>query len=69
MTKVAHAPADKVRGELLDRYASLALRQPELAQDLPLVDPERALPGSSAKLSDAGWKWVNDRIETALDQC
>jgi hypothetical protein len=66
--KVAHGPVAKVRGELLDRYARLAQRRPELAEDAPLVSPEREVPGPQPKLSEAGWQWVNERVETGLDQ-
>ena len=67
-TKVAHGPLDKVRAELLDRYADLAQRRPELAQDVALVEPEREVPGAAPKLSEAGWQWVHERVEKALDQ-
>jgi hypothetical protein len=66
--KVTHGSLPSVRGELVDRYASLASRQPQLARDEPRVEPEREVPGTSARLSETGWKWVNQRLSFALDQ-
>lgn len=67
-TQVAHAPVAKVRGELLDRYAGFIGQHPDLAEDQPLVEPEREVPGMQPKLTEAGWQWANGRVEKALDQ-
>ena len=66
--RVTHGPVANVRGELLDRYAGLASREPELAQDQPRVEQEREMPGPPAHLGEAGWNWVNGRLAAALDQ-
>lgn len=64
-TSVTHGPVAIVRGELVDRYATLAAKTPELAQEAP-IDPEREVPGQP-RLSASGWPWVNGRINSALD--
>ncbi|HVX12834.1 MAG TPA: hypothetical protein VHC22_16750 [Pirellulales bacterium] len=66
--QVTHGPIDKVRGELLDRYARLVRLHPELAQDPRLVEKMREAPGGADRLSKSGWQWADDRIETALDR-
>jgi hypothetical protein len=66
--QVAHGPLDKVRGELLDRYARLVRLHPELAGDARPAESVRAAPGEAAKLGESGWQWADERIETALDR-
>lgn len=65
-TKVTHGPVAVVRGELIDRYSTLAAKNPELAQEGPAAEPEREVPGQP-RLSASGWSWVNGRIDLALD--
>lgn len=66
--RVTHAPLAIVRGQLLDRYANLASRQPELARDDHVAESEREMPGTATRLSETGWQWVNERFALALDQ-
>lgn len=67
-TKATHGAVANVGAELLERYASLAGRQPELAQDQPRSANEREAPGRQPKLSQSVWTWANERVDAALDQ-
>jgi hypothetical protein len=67
-TKVMHGPVANIRAELLERYASLASRQPEHTHDQPQPAAEREVPGRQPKLSQSVWTWANEQLDAALDQ-